>query len=180
MIYIYSQVLASIIHPRTSLITFHIIHIPFPYYKYVHSCQECRLDWFCGNPAFPTPSNHADRPTNQSHVTACFWLYWLPSPGQICGWAHQSSAWFWCACQLSYFFSGIHAGYHVDHHNKYNNIRLQSTIPAGNNTNPSNATNAPHQRPCSRNKSSQYSKLRQFQRDVCSPVKCVLSDIVSK
>ena len=54
--YIYSQVLASIIHPRTSLITFHIIHIPFPYYKYVHSCQERRLDWLCGNPAFPTPA----------------------------------------------------------------------------------------------------------------------------
>ena len=42
--YIYSQVLASIIHPRTLLITFHIIHIPFPYYKYVRSCQERRLD----------------------------------------------------------------------------------------------------------------------------------------
>ena len=81
--YIYSQVLASIIHPRTSLITFHLIHIPFPYYKYVRSCQERRLDWFCGNPAFPNPAepcgsanqsegpasqfraNHADERTNQ-------------------------------------------------------------------------------------------------------------------
>ena len=44
IIYIYSQVLASIIHPRTSPIIFHIIHIPFPYYKYVRSCQERRLD----------------------------------------------------------------------------------------------------------------------------------------
>ena len=42
--YIYSQVLAPIIHPRTSLITFHIIHILFPYYTYVHSRQERRLD----------------------------------------------------------------------------------------------------------------------------------------
>ena len=39
MLHIYSQVLASIIHPRTSLITFHIIHIPFPYYKYVSRAQ---------------------------------------------------------------------------------------------------------------------------------------------
>ena len=72
--YIYSQVLASIIHPRTLLITFHIIHIPFPYYKYVRSCQERRLDWFCGNPAFPTSAepcgsaNQSEGPASQSRA----------------------------------------------------------------------------------------------------------------
>ena len=72
--YIYSQVLVSIIHPRTSLITFHIIHISFPYYKYVHSCQERRLDWLCGNPAFPTPAepcgsaNQSEGPASQSRA----------------------------------------------------------------------------------------------------------------
>ena len=39
----------------------------------------------------------------------------FPVPGESCGWANQSADWFWCACQLSYFFSGTRAGYHVDH-----------------------------------------------------------------
>ena len=62
---IYSQVLASIIHPRTSHITFRIIHISFPYYKYVRSRQELRLDSLSGNSPFPARPNRADGRTNQ-------------------------------------------------------------------------------------------------------------------
>ena len=37
---IYRQVLASIIHLRTSHLTFHIIHGSFSYYKHVYPCWE--------------------------------------------------------------------------------------------------------------------------------------------
>ena len=73
--YIYSQVLAPIIYPRSSPITFHIIHISSPYYKCVRFRQERRLDCLCGTRAFPPRPNHADRPTNQRAR--------LPSPGLI-------------------------------------------------------------------------------------------------
>ena len=44
------------------------------------------------------------------------------------------------------------------------------------NVNTQYCSNAPHQRPCSRNNSSQNSNCFQFQRDVCSPVKCQQSN----
>ena len=106
--YIYSQVLVSIIHPRTSPITFHVIHITFPYYKYVRSCLRAQARLNLRQSCFPSLARiMRDGRTNQRAR--------LPRPGRISRWAHRSAAWFRCACQMSYFFTGIHAGPHVDH-----------------------------------------------------------------
>ena len=136
--YIYSQVLASIIHPRTSLITFHIIHIPFPYYKYVRSCQEAAsTDSAAILPSPPRP-NHVDRPTNQRAQ--------LPSPGRIVRMSAPISGLIlvrmstvllllWHSCRISRrptYTSNIILGYKVQ------------SLPAYN-TNPSNATLPPAQ-----------------------------------